>query len=495
MLLVLPASASAWTLTAESNATGKTLVWSGTAGAESARVTDAGGGFVDASDDTENFDNPSPPAGCTAPNARTLRCQISAFAGGTMTQVRFDLGAGSDGAGMYVALPTTFNGGTEVDFLYGGPAADVLNGGEGNDNMYARGGADQVNGGPGDDTMAGGNAAFLMGWMGDGAPDLLAGGPGADTALWDGSNLAVNVSLDDQPNDGEAGEGDNVQSDVENATTGIGNDKLVGNGGANTFKSSGGADDITGGGGADDLQSGAGQDTVDARDFGADTIDCGTGGGPGEPENDTVKLDDVDTDVNCENRTVSASDADGDGVRGDTDCNDADAAIKPGAAEIAGNEVDENCDGVAEPTPPAGPASPESPAPPAAQPAAPVFKTPRLNASLGTAWTFSGSATIVKKLQVKPAPAGSTIVVTCKGKGKGCAFKKKTLRLTRGLARQELAQLFKKRKLKAGAVIEVRVTKPGSIGRVFVATIRRKKRPKLTTQCLPPGASRPAACV
>lgn len=44
--------------------------------------------------------------------------------------------------------------------------------------------------------------------------------------------------------------------------------------------------------------------------------------------------------------TFDRADADGDGFKTDLDCNDGDAAIKPGVPEIPDNDVDENCDHV-----------------------------------------------------------------------------------------------------------------------------------------------------
>jgi hypothetical protein len=122
-----------------------------------------------------------------------------------------------------------------------------------------------------------------------------------------------------------------------------------------------------------------------------------------------------------------------------------------------------------------------------------VFKAPqRINVKLVSGWSFSGSATIVKKLQLKPAIAGSSVVVTCKGKG--CAFKKKTLAVGKAAGRLELAQLFKKRKLKPGTVIEIRVTKPAFVGKFFTLSTHAHKRPAAQTLCLPPGAAKPSAC-
>ncbi|NLA36296.1 MAG: hypothetical protein GX868_11530, partial [Actinobacteria bacterium] len=44
--------------------------------------------------------------------------------------------------------------------------------------------------------------------------------------------------------------------------------------------------------------------------------------------------------------TASLVDADGDGYHSGVDCNDGDASINPGAADAAGDDIDQNCDGV-----------------------------------------------------------------------------------------------------------------------------------------------------
>ena len=48
-------------------------------------------------------------------------------------------------------------------------------------------------------------------------------------------------------------------------------------------------------------------------------------------------------------------------------------------------------------------------------------------------------------------------------------------------------------RLRKGAVVRLRVTRPGTIGRVNTWTIRAPKAPKLVRRCVVPGKKKPAA--
>ena len=58
----------------------------------------------------------------------------------------------------------------------------------------------------------------------------------------------------------------------------------------------------------------------------------------------------------------------------------------------------------------------------------------------------------------------------------------------------DLTKLFKKAKLKKNAVVVVKVTAPGMIGKVVTYTVKPPKTPTPVTLCLSPGATAPAAC-
>jgi Ca2+-binding RTX toxin-like protein len=226
-----------------------------------------------------------------------------------------------------------------ADQANGGPGDDTLNGGSGNDVLTAGDGADRVIGGAGKDVEDGGpgNDAVgtevtvgvvetsqelgddtLLGGPGDdalapgpGAPagdaDTISGGDGVDAVSYGTRTSAVSVSKDAAANDGEPGEGDNVELDVERITGGVANDSLsggpdgdmlAGGPGDDRLDGLGGNDDLQGDGGlaagTDTISGGAGDDTVQgqaggdslAGEAGSDVLDGGTSadtlnGGPG----------------------------------------------------------------------------------------------------------------------------------------------------------------------------------------------------------------------
>jgi Ca2+-binding RTX toxin-like protein len=163
------------------------------------------------------------------------------------------------------------SGGAGLDSLSGGPgddrlrgAADGLIGADGADVLHGDDGSDDLDGGPGDDTLAGGRG-----------PDVLAGAAGRDAADYQGAGGPVTAILDGLAGDGEEGEGDLIQADVEGLRGGPSDDTLIGNDDANTIAGGGGGDYVDGREGADSLDGGDGPDAVRARDRSADRVACG----------------------------------------------------------------------------------------------------------------------------------------------------------------------------------------------------------------------------
>jgi hypothetical protein len=168
--------------------------------------------------------------------------------------------------------------------LMGTSGSDVIRGTSGNDTIFALDGNDVIFGNAGDDDIDGGPGA-----------DDIHGGAGSDSVLYGDRTAPVSVSLDDAANDGQAGEGDNVRSDVENIYGGQGNDTLTGNSAPNLLDGSGGDDVIFDGGGRDRVFGGDGNDTITSFDGVEDIVDCG-------PGHDTVTADRFDLASNCERK-------------------------------------------------------------------------------------------------------------------------------------------------------------------------------------------------
>src|SRR5262249_7324843 len=122
--------------------------------------------------------------------------------------------------------------------------------------------------------------------VGDGA-DVIHGGTGTDVISYRNRTAPLTVTMDGvAANDGEPGEKDNVEVDVENLIAGRGNDTITGNASDNLIEGHTGADTLSGGAGNDTLIGGALPDTIasvawggnaTAVDLSADTLNGNDG--------------------------------------------------------------------------------------------------------------------------------------------------------------------------------------------------------------------------
>jgi Ca2+-binding RTX toxin-like protein len=184
---------------------------------------------------------------------------------------------------------TGITGGSGDDILEAGATASGLFGGAGNDTLTGSPEGDTINAGEGDDTIAAGDGNDHL-EAGAGTDDI-GGGGGADEASYAGATMPLRLSIGDGPNDGAAGENDDIREDIEALAGGSRNDVLIGTAGANRLIAYGGQDVLRGGAGpdeligwddGDELDAGPGPDRVQAgardrpllKDGELDRLDC-----------------------------------------------------------------------------------------------------------------------------------------------------------------------------------------------------------------------------
>ena len=351
------------------------------------------------------------------------------------------------------SVPEIFDTKGGNDTLIAGPLADIVDAGNGNDAITGGPGADQLRGDAGNDSFTGLTAG-----------DLVDGGAGTDVLDLSGDLLGgVSITLDGVADDGPLGSEANVVA-IE------------------SVRGTPSADILRGGNEADRLEGGDGADTIDTRGGGADAVDCG-------PGTDVAQVDDTDSVTGCERvelpvvdpagrargTTDPSADAGGaaggglvdddrDGTVAGADCDDTNAAVRPGARDVPGNGVDEDCTG---------------------GDAKRALAGGRLSFEF---LAFRNGTTKAVRLLVRDLPTGGKAVLHCKG----CGFRNKT-----GKRNGDVVNLRRllKRRLRAGAVLEVRLSAPDATTRVIRFTMRGKGRlPKKRSLCLAPGASKPGRC-
>jgi hypothetical protein len=108
-----------------------------------------------------------------------------------------------------------------------------------------------------------------------------------------------------------------------------------------------------------------------------------------------------------------------------------------------------------------------------------------------TNWLAFARHTRVDVLRLRDIPVGGRATLRCTGRG--CPFRKaKRLRIRDG--RANATGLFEGKRLRPGAVIAIRVTAPGTMGKIVRYTMRSRRPPAKQTLCDPPGQSRPGRC-
>jgi hypothetical protein len=179
----------------------------------------------------------------------------------------------------------------------------------------------------------------------------------------------------------------------------------------------------------------------------------------------TVKVNAVAPSIPLPN--PSGLDNDHDGFTAGQDCNDANAAIRPGAVEIKGNNLDENCDGFAEPF-------------------------PTLSAGIVSKWNAKGTRLTLTTLQVtQQFPKGWKAKIYCKGKH--CPFKSKTLKagkVKKGASTVITSLSKSQRRFRAGQTVEIWVTAPKFNTKVARLVLKKGKIPVTQPYCVLPGQSK-----
>jgi hypothetical protein len=417
------------------DATGTALVMSNNASISTSNCTPTSSASVDC----------GPFAGLFVVNFLEFNDAMSAEVGASPAAVEAHGGAGDD----------RLSGTPNADRLFGDAGSDNLGGGFGNDLLDGGPGENYYEDGPGDDTIAGGPGNDSLN-AGPGR-DTFTGGDGDDSVDYRGRTAGVTVTLDNRPDDGEAGEGDNVGADVENVFGGSGPDRLVAGSAGTRLAGGPGNDSITGSPQEDRVEGLEGDDTIDTRDGRYDSIDCGAG-------NDTLLADPGDTGENCE----VAPDRDGDGTLNEADCQPDNPAVHPAAGEIVGNDVDEDCAG------------------------GPGF----LRVEAGISFDFEQRRKPPRirftTLRVSDLKRGDRIEARCRGKG--CAFRRAVVTRSARKRQVNVAKRFKKRFLRRGAVVELRILRPQFEGKVFRLTVTKGPSVKRARLCLKPAQSTPRRC-
>jgi hypothetical protein len=284
-----------------------------------------------------------------------------------------------------------------------------------------------------------------------------------------------------------------VGSDRSETLTGTpGDDAIYGRSGNDLLSGLAGNDDLDGGPGADDLRGGPGDDAVSYSSAGGGVVVTLDGrandGRPGEGDNAREDVESIYGSPAGDTLTGSASVNTIDAGVGDDRLNGGRGAdfLSGGS----GNDVLEAEDGAADILD--------------CGPGADSFKadrndvliscerrvrvTPAARAVATVTWDFASETSSSRVVQLRVdelRPAGARIELSCRGGG--CPFRSRSFTRAVNLTR------FFTRALRLGARVEIRITRPDSLGKYRGFTVRRNDV-RVRRACLSPGRRSPTRC-